>query len=102
MKRIHRRERRGRREKSRVKTIIARNSVFTYKGKPVNVREVGRDLGVRYVLEGGVQRAGNRVRITAQLIDAATGNHIWADRYDGELNDIFELQDQVTTRVVGE
>lgn len=81
--------------------VIARNSTFTYKGKAVDVKRVARELGVRYVLEGSVRKSGNRVRISAQLIDAATGNHIWAERYDGELTDIFELQDQVTTRVVG-
>ena len=80
--------------------VIARNSVFTYKGKAVKVREVGRDLGVRYVLEGGVQRSGSRVRITAQLVDATTGYHIWAERYDREVNDIFTLQDEVTQRIV--
>src|SRR2546426_9849093 len=80
--------------------VIARNSVFTYKGKPVNVRQVGRDLGVRYVLEGGVQRAGNRVRITAQLVDARSGYHIWAERYDREVRDIFSLQDEVTKQIV--
>ena len=81
--------------------VIARNSVFTYKGKAVKVREVGRDLGVRYVLEGGVQRSGSRVRITAQLVDATTGYHLWAERYDREVNDIFALQDEVTQRIVG-
>ena len=80
--------------------VIARNSVFTYKGKPVKVREVGRDLGVRYVLEGGIQRSGNRVRITAQLVDATTGYHIWAERYDREIRDIFALQDEVTQQIV--
>jgi adenylate cyclase len=80
--------------------VIARNSVFTYKGKPVKVREVGRDLGVRYVLEGSIQRAANRVRITAQLVDATTGYHIWAERYDGEVRDIFALQDEVTQQIV--
>jgi len=80
--------------------VIARNSVFTYKGKPVKVREVGRDLGVRYVLEGGVQRSGNRVRITAQLVDATSGYHIWAERYDREVGDIFALQDEVTQQIV--
>jgi adenylate cyclase len=80
--------------------VIARNSVFTYKGKPVKVREVGRDLGVRYVLEGGVQRSGSRVRITAQLVDATTGYHIWAERYDREVRDIFALQDEVTQQIV--
>jgi TolB-like protein/class 3 adenylate cyclase len=81
--------------------VVARNSSFIYKGRAVDVKRVARELGVRYVLEGSVRKSGNRVRITAQLIDAATGNHIWAEHYDGELNDIFDLQDQVTTRVVG-
>ena len=81
--------------------VIARNSSFTYKGKAVDVRQVGRDLGVRYVLEGSVRKAGARVRITGQLVNALTGAHVWADRFDGELADIFDLQDQVTTQVVG-
>jgi adenylate cyclase len=81
--------------------VIARNSSFVYKGKPVDVRQVGRELGVRYVLEGGVRKAGNRVRITAQLLDAETGAHLWADRYDGGLEDVFDLQDQITEKVVG-
>jgi adenylate cyclase len=80
--------------------VIARNSVFTYKGTAVKIREVGRDLGVRYVLEGSVQRAGGRVRITAQLIDASTGYHLWAERYDREMGDIFALQDEVTQQIV--
>ena len=80
--------------------VIARNSSFTYKGKAVDVKRVARELGVRYVLEGSVRKGGNRVRITAQLIDAATNNHIWADRYDGELTDVFELQDEITKKVV--
>src|SRR5262245_60512399 len=80
--------------------VIARNSVFTYKGRAVQIREVGRDLGVRYVLEGGVQRSGNRVRITAQLVDATTGYHIWAERYDREVRDIFALQDEVSQQIV--
>src|SRR5215468_9631034 len=80
--------------------VIARNSVFTYKGRAVQIREVGRDLGVRYVLEGGVQRSGNRVRITAQLVDATTGYHIWAERYDREVRDIFALQDEVSREIV--
>ena len=75
--------------------VIARNSSFIYKGKAVDVKRVARELGVRYVLEGSVRKGGNRVRITAQLIDAATNNHIWADRYDGHLTDIFELQDVI-------
>jgi TolB-like protein/class 3 adenylate cyclase len=81
--------------------VISRNSSFTYKGHAVDVKQVGRELGVRYVLEGSVRKAANRVRITAQLIDAASGAHLWADRFDGALEDIFELQDQVTERVVG-
>src|SRR6266404_6319040 len=81
--------------------VIARNSSFTYKGRAVEVKQVGRELGVRYVLEGSVRKAADRVRITGQLIDAATGAHLWADRFDGGLGDIFDLQDQVTERVVG-
>ncbi len=81
--------------------VIARNSSFTYKGKAVDIKQVGRELGVRYVLEGSVRKAGDRVRITGQLIDAATGAHLWADRIDGELKDIFDLQDRVTGSVVG-
>jgi TolB-like protein len=81
--------------------VIARNSSFTYKGRAVDVKQVGRELGVRYVLEGSVRKAANRVRITGQLIDASTDAHLWADRFDGTLEDIFDLQDQVTTSVVG-
>ena len=81
--------------------VIARNSSFAYKGKSPDVRQVGRELGVRYVLEGSVRKAGNRVRITGQLIDATNGTHIWADRIDGSLDDIFELHDQVASSVVG-
>ena len=81
--------------------VIARNSAFTYKGKPVDVKQVAQELGVRYVLEGSVRKAGNRVRITGQLIDTTTGAHIWADRFDGALDDIFELQDQVAASVAG-
>jgi TolB-like protein/class 3 adenylate cyclase len=81
--------------------VIARNSSFTYKGRAVDVKQVGRELGVRYVLEGSVRKAGKRVRITGQLIDASTGAHLWADRFDGELADVFDLQDQVTASVVG-
>ena len=80
--------------------VIARNSSFTYKGKAVDIKRVARELGVRYILEGSVRKGGNRVRITAQLIDAATNNHIWADRYDGEMADVFELQDEITKKVV--
>jgi TolB-like protein len=80
--------------------VIARNSSFTYKGRAVDVREVGQELGVRYVLEGSVRRGGNRLRFTGQLIDAITGAHIWADRFDGDLSDVFELQDRITEKVV--
>ena len=81
--------------------VIARNSTFVYKGRSVDVREVARELGVRYVLEGSVRRAGERVRLTAQLIDASTGGHLWAERFDGDLADIFDLQDRITEKVVG-
>jgi len=81
--------------------VIARNSSFTYKGQVVNVKQVGRELGVRYVLEGSVRKAGGRVRITAQLIDALSGTHLWADRFDGLLEDIFDLQDKVASSVAG-
>jgi adenylate cyclase len=81
--------------------VIARNSSFTYKGQAVDIAQVGRELGVRYVVEGSVRKAGNRVRITAQLIDAASGNHLWADRFDRDITDIFELQDEITETVVG-
>ena len=74
--------------------VIARNSSFTYKGQAVDVKQVGRELGVRYVLEGSVRKGGNRVRITAQLIDATNGAHLWADRFDGALKDVFELQER--------
>jgi TolB-like protein/Flp pilus assembly protein TadD len=80
--------------------VIARNSSFVYKGKAVDVKQIGSQLGVRYVLEGSVRKSGQRVRITAQLIDASNGNHIWADRYDGDLNDVFALQDRITNSVV--
>jgi len=80
--------------------VIARNSSFTYKGRPVDVKQVGRELGVRYVLEGSVRKAADRLRITGQLIDATTGSHLWADRFDGALGDILDLQDHVATRVV--
>ena len=81
--------------------VIARNSTFTYKGQAVDVKQVGRELGVRYVLEGSVRKAGNRVRITGQLIDAESGAHLWADRFDGSLDDVFDLQDQVASSVAG-
>ena len=81
--------------------VIARNSSFTYKGQSVDVKQVGRELGIRYVLEGSVRKAGGRVRITAQLIDAASGAHLWADRFDGSLEDVFDLQDKVASSVAG-
>jgi TolB-like protein/Flp pilus assembly protein TadD len=82
--------------------VIARNSTFTYKGKPVKVQQVGRELGVKYVLEGSVRKAEDRVRITAQLVDAQTGHHLWADRYDRDLKDIFILQDEITMKIITE
>jgi len=81
--------------------VIARNSSFAYKGQAIDVKRVGHELGIRYVLEGSVRKGGNRVRIAAQLIDAATGAHLWADRFDGSLNDVFELQDKVASSVAG-
>jgi adenylate cyclase len=81
--------------------VIARNSSFTYKGQSIDVKQVGRELGVRYVLEGAVRKAGDRVRITAQLIDTTTGAHLWADRFDGLLEEIFDLQDKVAASVAG-
>jgi adenylate cyclase len=81
--------------------VIARNSTFIYKGKPVKVKQVSEELGVRYVLEGSLQRSGDRVRITAQLIDALTGNHLWADSYDRDLKDIFAVQDEITIKILG-
>jgi TolB-like protein/Tfp pilus assembly protein PilF len=80
--------------------VIARNSSFLYKGKPIDIREVGRELGVAYVLEGSVRRGGNRLRITGQLIDADSGRHLWADRFDGDLSGVFDLQDRITESVV--
>jgi TolB-like protein/class 3 adenylate cyclase/Tfp pilus assembly protein PilF len=87
--------------RSKALFVIARNSSFTYKGRAVDVRQIGRELGVRYVLEGSVRKAGDRLRITGQLIEAANAVHLWADRFDGDLADIFELQDQITTQVIG-
>ena len=81
--------------------VIARNSSFTFKGRAIDIKQVARELGVRYVLEGSVRKSGNRIRITGQLIDAASGAHLWADRFDGALEDVFELQDQVAASVVG-
>jgi len=81
--------------------VISRQSTFSYKGKPVKVKQVSEELGVRYVLEGSVQRSGDRIRVNAQLIDALTGNHLWAERYDRDLKDIFALQDEITMKVLG-
>ena len=80
--------------------VIARNTAFTYKGKAINVQEVGKELGVRYVLEGSVQKANDQVRIVAQLIDATTGGHLWSQRYDRPLKDIFALQDEIVQKIV--
>ncbi len=80
--------------------VIARNSTFTYKGKPVKVQQVSEELGVRYVLEGSVRKSGDEIRITAQLIDATTGNHMWAERYDRDLKDIFAVQDDITKNII--
>jgi TolB-like protein/Tfp pilus assembly protein PilF len=80
--------------------VIARNSTFTYKGKPIDVKQIGRELGVGYVLEGSVRKAGNRVRVTGQLIDAASGAHVWADRFDRDLTDIFAVQDELTREII--
>ncbi|MCB8829284.1 hypothetical protein LJD47_30190, partial [Escherichia coli] len=81
--------------------VIARNSSFTYRGGAVDIKQVAGELGVRYVLEGSVRRSGPRVRITAQLIDAATGNHIWAEQFDRQMDDIFAVQDDITASIVG-
>lgn len=81
-------------------TVIARNSSFSYKGQSVDVRQVASELGARYVLEGSIRRGGNRIRVTGQLIDAEGGGHLWAERYDRDLDDIFELQDEVTGAIV--
>jgi adenylate cyclase len=90
-------------ELSRVRSffVIARNSAFAYKGRPKNVRDIGRELGVAYVLEGSVQRAGDRVRITVQLVETEAGAHVWAEKYDGALDDIFDLQDRITMQIAG-
>src|SRR5215475_2312952 len=87
--------------RSRWFLVIARNSSFAFKGKAVEIREIAHKLGVQYVLEGSVRKAGQRVRITAQLVDAVAGTHIWAERYDLELKDIFAVQDEITERVAG-
>ena len=81
--------------------VIARNSSFTYKGKAIDIKRAGRELGVRYLLEGSVRKSGGRVRVTGQLIEAASGHHLWADRFDGDVADIFDMQDGIVTRVVG-
>jgi tetratricopeptide (TPR) repeat protein len=80
--------------------VIARNSTFTYKGKPVKVKQVSEELGVRYVLEGSVQKSGDRIRITVQLIDAPAGHHLWAERYERALKDLFAVQDEVTKKIL--
>ena len=80
--------------------VIARNSSFVFKGQTRDIREIGRTLGVRYVLEGSVRKAGNRVRLAAQLIDSLNGSHVWADRFEGDLDDVFELQDRITQDIV--
>ena len=82
--------------------VIARNSTFTYKGKPVKIQQVSEELGVRYVLEGSAQKIGNRVRITAQLIDATTGHHLWSEKYDRNMKDLFALQDEITHKIIVE
>ncbi len=79
--------------------MIARNTAFTYKGKPIDAKEIGKELGVRYVLEGSVQRDQNRMRVNAQLIDAQSGAHLWADRFEEDVADLFKLQDQVVARL---
>ena len=81
--------------------VIARNSSFVYKGRAVDVRQAGRELGVRYLVEGGVRKSGSRLRVTAQLVEAETGAHLWADKFDGELKDVFDFQDRITDSVVG-
>ena len=81
--------------------MIARNTAFTYKGKPLDVKTIGRELNVRYVLEGSVQRGGNRMRVNVQLIDAETGNHLWAERFDKPLADLFDMQDEIVARLAG-
>ena len=81
--------------------VIARNTAFTYKGKPLDLKQIGRELNVRYVLEGSVQRGGNRMRVNVQLIDAETGNHLWAERFDKPLADLFDMQDEIVARLAG-
>ena len=86
---------------SRSFPVIARNSTFTYKGNPVRVQQVAQELGAHYVVEGGVRKAGNRIRITVQLIKADTGHHVWAEKYDRAVDDVFDVQDEITRRVAG-
>ena len=81
--------------------MIGRNTAFTYKGKHVDLKQIGRELNVRYVLEGSVQRGGNRMRVNVQLIDAETGNHLWAERFDKPLADLFDMQDEIVARLAG-
>ena len=81
--------------------MIGRNTAFTYKGKAVDLKQIGRELNVRYVLEGSVQRGGNRMRVNVQLIDAETGNHLWAERFDKPLADLFDMQDEIVARLAG-
>ena len=81
--------------------VIGRNTAFTYKGKPVDLKQIGHELNVRYVLEGSVQRGGNRMRVNVQLIDAETGNHLWAERFDKPLADLFDMQDEIVARLAG-
>jgi TolB-like protein len=81
--------------------VVARNTAFTYKGQPLDVKTIGRELNVRYVLEGSVQRGGNRVRVNVQLVDAETGNHLWAERFDKPLADLFDMQDEIVARLAG-
>ena len=82
--------------------VVARESSFTFKGKSVKIQEIGRDLGVRYVLEGSIQKFGNQIRITAQLIDATNGHHLWAEKYDRELKNIFAMRDEITMKIAAE
>jgi TolB-like protein len=79
--------------------VIARNTAFTYKGKPFDIKQIGRELGVRYVLEGSVRRSGNQVRINVQLVDAETGAHLWAERFDRDISDLFAVQNEITARI---
>ena len=81
--------------------MIGRNTAFTYKGKPLDLKKIGRELNVRYVLEGSVQRGGNRMRVNVQLIDAETGSHLWAERFDKPLADLFDMQDEIVARLAG-